>query len=138
MLYVCIIVKFIVFSYIIGVKEQQLSPRPSGGDSNHPHLGTSEDTEEKGIKSANKQETDDVYAKLANLVAERNARMKGSATDIKHNYLIDTNMTPAATQDSGNEHTLSNSSSSALVQQSSEQQQCEEIDHPPHTTADSA
>jgi len=120
------------------VEEQQLSPRPSGDNSNHPHLGTSEDTEEKVIKSANKQETDDVYAKLANKVAERNARRKGSATDIKHNYLIDTSMTPAVTQDSGNEHTLSNSSSSTLVQHSSEQQQCEEIDHPSHKTADSA
>jgi len=135
---VCIIIKFIVFSYIIGVKEQQLSPRPSGDNSNHPHLGTSEDTEEKGIKSANKQETDDVYSEFANMVAEHNARRKGSATDIKHNYLIDTSMTPAATQDGGNEHTLSNSSSNTLVQQSSEQQQCEEIDHPPHKTADSA
>lgn len=120
------------------MKEQQLSPRPSGDNSNHPHVGTSEDTEEKVIKSANKQETDDVYTKLASLVAERNARIKGSATDIKHNYLIETSMTPTATQDSGNEHTLSNSSSSTLVQQSSEQQQCEEIDHPPHKTADSA
>lgn len=133
----CIIVKFVVFSYIIGVKEQQLSPRPSGDNSNHPHVGTSEDTEEKVIESANKQETDDVYTKLAIKVAERNTRIKGSATDIKHNYLIETSMTPAATQDTGNEHTLSNSSSSTLVQQS-EQQQCEEIDHPPHKTADSA
>jgi len=124
-------------SYIIGVKEQQLSPRPSGDNSNHPHVGTSEDTEEKVIESANKQETDDVYTKLAIKVAERNTRIKGSATDIKHNYLIETSMTPAATQDTGNEHTLSNSSSSTLVQQS-EQQQCEEIDHPPHKTADSA
>ena len=120
------------------MKEQQLSPRPSGDNSNHPHVGTSEDTEEKVIKSANKQETDDVYAEFASMVAERNARIKGSATDIKRNYLIETSMTPAATQDSGNEHTLSNSSSSTLVQQSSEQQQCEEIDHPPHKTADSA
>jgi hypothetical protein len=135
---VCIIVKFIVFSYIIGVKEQQLSPRPSGGNSNHPQSGTSEDTEEKGMKSANKQETDDLYSELANIVAERNAQRKGSATDIKHNYLIDISMTPAATQDSGNERTLSGSSSTTLVQQSSEQQQCEEIDHPPHSTADSA
>jgi len=119
------------------VKEQQLSPRPSGDNSNHPHVGTSEDTEEKVIESANKQETDDVYTKLAIKVAERNTRIKGSATDIKHNYLIETSMTPAATQDTGNEHTLSNSSSSTLVQQS-EQQQCEEIDHPPHKTADSA
>jgi len=125
-------------SYIIGVKEQQLSPRPSGDNSNHPQVGTSEDTEEKVIESANKHETDDVYAALASKVAERNARIKGSATDIKHNYLIETSMTPAATQDSGNEHTLSNSSSSTLVQQSSEQQQCEEIDHPPYKTADSA
>jgi ribosomal protein S10 len=120
------------------VKEQQLSPRPSGDNSNHPHLGTSEDTEEKGIKSTTKQELDDVYSEFANMVAEHNALRKGPATDIKHTYLINTSMTPAATQDSGNEHTMSNSSSSALVQQSSEQQQCEEIDHPPHTTADSA
>lgn len=120
------------------MKEQQVSPRPSGGNSNHPQSGTNEDTEEKGMKSTNKQETDDLYFEFAKIVAERNAQRKGSATDVKHNYLIDTSMTPAATQDSGNEHTLSSSSSSTLIQQSSEQQQCEEIDHPPHPTADSA
>jgi hypothetical protein len=120
------------------VKEQQLSPRPSGGNSTHPPVGTSEDSEEKGVKSTNKQETDDLYSEFANIVSERNAQRKGSATDIKHSYLIDTAVTPAPTQDGGNDRTLSNSSSSPLVQQSSEQPQCEEIDQPPHSAADSA
>ncbi|WP_265026502.1 hypothetical protein [Wolbachia endosymbiont (group A) of Bibio marci] len=54
----------------------------------------------EGIKSTNKQETYDPYAKLAKKVAERNAQRKESAT-IKHDYPIDTWQAPSGTNNNG-------------------------------------
>jgi hypothetical protein len=47
---------FIVSSYITGEQEQS-SPGPSGINSNHPHVGTSEDTEPTMITTATMQDS---------------------------------------------------------------------------------
>lgn len=65
----------------------------------------------EGIKSTNKQETYDPYAKLAKKVAERNTQRKESAT-IKHDYPIDTWQAPSGTTDNGKSSAAQRSSAS--------------------------